>query len=83
MPLAEPTRAYQGDTLVMPGHRGHRLGLLLKVTTLRALQDASPATRLVSTWNAAVNAPMITVNEVLGYHVAGVMSRWTLDLGDR
>lgn len=62
VPLAEPARAYQWDTLVMPGHRGHRL---------------------VSTWNAAVNAPMIAVNETLGYCVAGGMSQWTLDLSGR
>lgn len=80
VPLEEPVRAYQWDTLVLPEHQGHRLGLLLKVSALRALQAASPATRLVSTWNADVNAPMIAVNEALGYRPAGGTSLWSLEL---
>ena len=72
----EPDRAYQWDTLVLPEHRGHRLGLLLKATVLRQLQHDSPATRLVTTWNATTNAPMIAVNERLGFRPNGTLSTW-------
>ncbi|MDP3710946.1 MAG: GNAT family N-acetyltransferase [Mycobacteriales bacterium] len=71
-----PDRAYQWDTLVLPEHRGHRLGLLLKATVLGQLQTDSPATRTVTTWNATTNAPMIAVNERLGFRPNGTLSTW-------
>jgi GNAT superfamily N-acetyltransferase len=71
-----PDRAYQWDTLVLPEHRGRRLGLLLKATVLQQLQTDSPATRSVTTWNATVNAPMIAVNERLGFRPNGTLSTW-------
>lgn len=63
----EPERAYQWGTLVRRDHRGHRLGLALKLATLRLLQDGWPGIRRVMTYNAEVNGPMIAVNELLGY----------------
>lgn len=72
----EPTRAYQWDTLVLPEHRGRRLGLLLKAVVLERLQADSPRTRTVTTWNAVVNAPMIAVNELLGFRPNGTLSTW-------
>lgn len=78
VPLALPQRAYQWSTLVLRPHRGHRLGTLLKIATLRELVAASPATRTVTTWNAASNGPMIVINEALGYLPAGSLSLWSL-----
>lgn len=63
--------AYQGDTIVLPDHRGHRLGLLLKIANLRALLTDRPAVQAIWTWNAASNRFMISVNEQLGYVLAG------------
>ncbi|MBZ5735010.1 GNAT family N-acetyltransferase [Nocardioides sp. TRM66260-LWL] len=63
----EPDRAYQDGTLVRADHRGHRLGLAVKVAALRLLQEHRPGVRHVLTWNAEVNAPMIRVNELLGF----------------
>jgi GNAT superfamily N-acetyltransferase len=80
IPLAVPQRAYQWDTLVLKEHRGRRLGILAKLANLRALAAASPATTLVSTWNADDNAPMIAVNEALGCVVAGTFSSWQKQL---
>ncbi|PWH07489.1 GNAT family N-acetyltransferase [Brachybacterium endophyticum] len=62
--------AFQENTLVMPEHRGHRLGLALKVANHRRLAETFPhLTRLV-TWNSHVNPWMISINEKLGYQVA-------------
>ena len=72
-----PERAYQWGTLVLAEHRGHRLGMLVKLAALRALQAASPSTRSVSTWNAEGNTPMIAVNEALGFVPVGTLSSWT------
>ena len=62
-----PTHAEVGGTLVLPGHRGHRLGLGLKLATHRRLGELAPECGYVSTTNAGVNAPMNAVNEQLGY----------------
>lgn len=62
-------QAWQWDTVVEPAHRGHRLGLRLKVANLRQLHEAFPACRRVLTWNAASNVPMIAVNDRLGARV--------------
>lgn len=59
--------AFQGDTIVDPAHRGHRLGLLMKIANLRAMLADRPAVKAVSTWNAGVNRHMISVNERLGF----------------
>ncbi|MGH3498597.1 MAG: GNAT family N-acetyltransferase [Nocardioidaceae bacterium] len=56
----------QADTLVVPQHRGHRLGLAMKVANLRRMQDALPEATYVGTWNAEVNDAMVRVNEQLG-----------------
>lgn len=70
-PNAEPSRAHQWETLVSRPHRGHRLGLLVKLAGLQELSARSPRTRFVSTWNARENAPMIAVNDALGARTNG------------
>jgi GNAT superfamily N-acetyltransferase len=58
---------YQWDTLVRPAHRGHRLGLALKIAAMQASDDLLAGRRRVTTWNAASNIHMIAVNEKLGF----------------
>jgi GNAT superfamily N-acetyltransferase len=66
-----PQLAEQHDTAVVAAHRGHRLGLLLKLEMLRWLSEAEPQVTSVDTWNAESNDHMIGVNRVLGYRVMG------------
>jgi GNAT superfamily N-acetyltransferase len=63
--------AEQHDTAVVAAHRGHRLGLLLKLEMLRWLAEEQPQVESVDTWNAESNGHMIGVNRVLGYRVMG------------
>lgn len=63
----EPHRGYQWGTLVAREHRGHRLGLGVKVATIRLLQRNQPRVTTVRTWNAESNSHMIGVNEALGF----------------
>jgi GNAT superfamily N-acetyltransferase len=63
----ESERAYQWGTLVRPDHRGHRLGLAVKIANLRLLQQTHPQITTVVTYNADVNAPMVEINERLGF----------------
>jgi GNAT superfamily N-acetyltransferase len=66
-----PELAEQHDTSVVAGHRGHRLGLLLKADMNLWLRDVEPQIASIDTWNAESNAHMIGVNELLGYRVVG------------
>ena len=62
-----PWRGLQGGTLVLPGHRGHRLGLGIKLANHRAVRAAYPGCTHLFTDNAGINAPMNAVNEALGF----------------
>jgi GNAT superfamily N-acetyltransferase len=71
-----PGYGWQFDTSVLRAHRGHRLGRLLKIDMLRWLADEEPQLRTIDTGNAASNAHMIEVNEVLGYQVVASGMEW-------
>ncbi len=75
-----PTWAYQGDTAVAREHRGHRLGLLLKIEMMAWLAEAEPQVEIVETWNQADNTHMIAVNEALGYRLNRVFHMHELQL---
>jgi GNAT superfamily N-acetyltransferase len=77
---AEPERAQQAGTLVLREHRGRRLGARIKVAVLRELTTALPAVRRISTYNSEGNAPMVAVNEALGFRPAGRLSTWSIRL---
>jgi GNAT superfamily N-acetyltransferase len=62
-------KAEIGVTVVSRAHRGHRLGLAMKVASHRELRAAHPDCTVVVTGNAAVNTHMNAVNERLGYRV--------------
>lgn len=67
IPPTDPTVALQGVTVVDPAHRGHRLGLLVKLALQRRAREIHPELRYVLTNNAEDNAPMLRVNTALGY----------------
>ncbi len=59
--------AVQDDTLVMPVHRGHRLGTALKLATLAVVQREHPERTTLHTWTAAGNVPMQRTNHAFGF----------------
>lgn len=67
---------FQSGTLVLPTHRGHRLGLALKVANHRQLEAVEPAPRLVHTYSAEENTPMIAVNTLLGFRPVEFNDEW-------
>jgi GNAT superfamily N-acetyltransferase len=71
---------YQWSTIVASEHRGHRLGLLMKVVNLQNLLAAMPDVRQLNTWNADVNSYMVAVNDALGYRPVEQWAEWQLDL---
>jgi len=66
-----PWLASQEDTAVVAAHRGHKLGLRLKIAMLRLLADREPQLRYIDTWNAESNRHMLAVNDALGCFVVG------------
>lgn len=76
-----PREAYQYDTAVARDHRGHRLGVALKIEVLRWLAEAEPQLEVVATWNNVDNHPMITVNEALGYRLSRTFAMFQKQLG--
>jgi GNAT superfamily N-acetyltransferase len=63
----DPVNAFQWGTLVAKAHRGHRLGLALKVRNQLEMQKIHPERRVVHTWNAEQNTAMNAVNAALGF----------------
>jgi GNAT superfamily N-acetyltransferase len=81
VPRGASELVWQHDTLVTREHRGHGLGFAMKVANLAALEQRFAAARCVSTWNAAENAPMIAVNDEMGFEVAARSNYWLKNLG--
>jgi GNAT superfamily N-acetyltransferase len=57
----------QDDTLIMPGHRGHRLGTALKLATLAVVQRDHRDRTAMHTWTAVENFPMQRTNRDFGF----------------
>jgi GNAT superfamily N-acetyltransferase len=73
-----PEWAFQEMTAVTRPHRGHRLGLLVKVAMLEMLAEVEPQLRRIVTSNAEVNVHMVAVNEALGYVVTDYVDSFEL-----
>jgi GNAT superfamily N-acetyltransferase/RimJ/RimL family protein N-acetyltransferase len=69
----EPTWGHQELTVVSRPHRGHRLGMLLKVAMLDLLAEHEPQLTRIITGNADQNQHMIAINEALGF---AAFDRW-------
>lgn len=65
--------AHQWGTLVHRDHRGHRLGLAVKVANLRALAARQPDVERVVTTNAETNPWMVAINDRLGFTPVAVV----------
>jgi hypothetical protein len=69
LPSGAPGTAWQWGTLVHRDHRGHRLGMALKVENLRRLQADHPERQRVVTGNDDTNSWMVSINEDLGFRI--------------
>jgi GNAT superfamily N-acetyltransferase len=75
-----PTWGWQELTAVIRTHRGHRLGLLVKVAMMDWLAKAEPAIEHILTGNSDSNRHMIAINADLGYRVLDRWPSWQLDV---
>ncbi|QUW18964.1 GNAT family protein [Agrococcus sp. Marseille-Q4369] len=68
--------ARQHDTLVTQPHRGHGLGMLLKLDNMLRLRELRPELTRIVTWNAEENRPMLAVNERCGFEPIAYEAQW-------
>ena len=78
----DPDEVMQWGTLVRREHRGHRLGMAVKVRGLQELARVAPASRRVQTCNAEQNAHMVGVNEELGFRRVEALLAYQRHVGD-
>ncbi|GAA3214303.1 GNAT family N-acetyltransferase [Nonomuraea helvata] len=71
---------HQADTTVLAEHRGHRLGLLLKLANALRLREHEPHLERIITWNATSNAHMLAINEAMGFELFDEWNEWRLAL---
>jgi GNAT superfamily N-acetyltransferase len=76
VPEHDPGVIYQWDTLVLPKHRGHRLGLALKVANLAWAQAEHSDRTSLRTWNAESNDAMVAVNDAMGFEPVEYEGSW-------
>ena len=72
----QPQYGEQYDTAVHRDHRGHRLGLLVKLEMMRWLAEVEPQLERIETWNHADNRYMINVNEAIGFRLSRIFDTY-------
>ncbi len=75
-PGDDPAKVFQWATLVLRGHRGHRLGLAIKARNLLELQRLLPDRRQVWTSNEEHNGPMLDINVKMGFEPVEILAEF-------
>ncbi|HEY6744511.1 MAG TPA: GNAT family N-acetyltransferase [Mycobacteriales bacterium] len=75
-----PERARQGDTAVVPAHRGSGLGLWIKAAMLLRLRAERPDVAEVITGNSTGNQHMLAINTRLGFRPWIEINGWQADV---
>ena len=75
----EPSTAFQQNTGIDPEHRGLGLAKWCKAAMLERIRRERPAVERVRTGNAFSNAPMLAINDALGFEVTSTITEWQAD----
>ena len=75
-----PDIAVQQDTVVLPAHRGRRLGVWMKAANLEWLAADHPQVTRVVTSTAADNEYMLAVNRQVGFSLDAATENWEADV---
>ena len=74
-----PSTVFQQNTGIGPSHRGVGLAKWAKAAMLERIRDERPEVRRVRTGNAFSNAPMLAINDALGFKVVSTRTEWQAD----
>ena len=77
---SRPEVAHQWETLVLGEHRGHGLGMLMKVVNHGAVAEFWPEAQRLITGNASENSHMLAINDALGFEPYAANGFWELRL---
>jgi mycothiol synthase len=69
----------QQNTGIDPAHRGRGLARWVKAAMLQRIRDERPDIGRVRTDNAWSNAPMLAINDALGFEVTSSTTDWHAD----
>ena len=75
-----PAASWQWTTVVLPAHRGRRIGRWMKAAMWQRLRATEPAVTALQTGNAASNAHMLAINNEMGFEPTHLMGCWQADL---
>jgi GNAT superfamily N-acetyltransferase len=78
----DPATVLQQNTGVDPGHRGLGLAKWAKAAMLERVRHDRPQAERVRTDNAFSNAPMLAINDALGFEVISTITEWQADVTD-
>lgn len=73
---ADAAIAWQQNTGIDPAHRGLGLAKWAKASMLKRIRDQRPGTVRIRTDNAFSNAPMLAVNDALGFVKVSTRTEW-------
>jgi GNAT superfamily N-acetyltransferase len=72
----------QQGTAVDPAHRGHGIGKWIKGAMIERIFREWPDATVIQTGNAYSNAPMLSINDRLGFKVTWSTMVWQLKIAD-
>jgi GNAT superfamily N-acetyltransferase len=72
----------QQGTAVVPEHRGHGIGKWMKAAMIERLLREQPQAKVIRTGNAYSNAPMLSINDRLGFKVVLSVMVWQTAYAD-
>ena len=75
-----PAASWQWSTVVLPAHRGRRIGRWLKAAMWQRLRADEPDVTGLQTGNAASNAHMLAINNAMGFKPTHLTACWQADL---
>jgi mycothiol synthase len=78
----DPTIVSQQNTGIDPAHRGIGLAKWAKAAMLERIREERPDAQRIRTDNAFSNAPMLAINDLLGFKAIRVRTEWQTNLDD-
>lgn len=73
---SDPGTAFQQNTGIDPAHRGLGLAKWVKAAMLSRIRQQQPDATRVRTGNASSNAPMLAINDALGFQTISMHTEW-------